>query len=117
MIMSRETAAAVLQSADTAINRVLEAERSAEDAIVVCRGEALGILREARNQARRITNRSEQRVRLVHQLSDQSMERALTAFRAESEVLKAPVHLTPELEQALDQALEQLVLEITGAHP
>ena len=99
-------------SADSAIERVLAAEAAARDQITQCRGQALKVLREARADARALSQRSDRRIGLVRRLSDATLKQDLAAIAEESRALTDRPHLTPELEKQLDLAIERLIGEI-----
>jgi vacuolar-type H+-ATPase subunit H len=98
--------------ADDAINRVLQAEQTAQADITECRRQALAILREARVRSRAVTERADRRISHIHRLCDAALERELARLAAEARSLAAPPRLTPELAARLDRALGQLVTEI-----
>jgi len=104
------------RSVDLAINRVLAAERDARAAVETCREDAERILDQAEAHSRRISRRSEQRVKAAHQIADARVERTLRRL-AEDDVhgLAGPVTETDE--ERLERALERLVDEIVGGSP
>jgi len=69
-------------SVDESINRVLTAERVARDAVAECRRQALIILEDAREQARRIEMRAEGRISAVSALADFSIRRKRSPNRS-----------------------------------
>jgi vacuolar-type H+-ATPase subunit H len=104
-------------TADAAINRVLEAERTAQNEIAACRRDALAILSEARARSRALAERADRRITLLHKRSDNSLKRELTRLRRQARELSAPPKLTPELSASLDKALDLLLRELTGVDP
>ena len=99
-------------SADTAINRVLEAEQSAQREVAQCRVQALEVLQESRARARAVAERADQRINRVHAICDAAIHRALKDISIESQMLAGTPELTPELTQRLDDAIDRLIREI-----
>lgn len=74
-------------SAEQAMNRVLEAERNAEKAITDCEHEAHDILQAAQQRAQRIADRTNKRITLLHQRCSQRIDQDINALkRAAGEV-------------------------------
>jgi len=73
------------ESAEAAMNEVLMAEQAASQAIDACEGEARVSLYEAAQRARRIANRTNERIAIIHQRTRQQLKNRLqNAERAAS---------------------------------
>jgi vacuolar-type H+-ATPase subunit H len=101
-------------SVDRAMNEVLSAEREARDAVERCRAEAVRILAAAEEGARRIAQRTEDRVKLAGRVADQAVERALRELQGTEDGPAAAVS-DAEAREPLDRAVHDLVEEILGA--
>lgn len=67
---------------DRAINRVLQAEAEAREAVAQCRERAESILAQADTECREITRRAEARLQLTQRIADRGIARALDELRA-----------------------------------
>jgi phosphoribosylpyrophosphate synthetase len=65
------------ESAEAAMNEVLMAEQAASQAIDACEGEARVSLYEAAQRARRIANRTNERIAIIHQRTRQQLKNRL----------------------------------------
>jgi vacuolar-type H+-ATPase subunit H len=116
-MMSKGKVAEQLNAADAAINRVLEAERAAQDSIAGCRSNALAILSESRARARAVAERADRRINRLHALSDASLAALREQLQEQARGLSSAPGLTPELSARLDAALDQLLDELLGGCP
>lgn len=113
------TDAAVRQPTETveqAMNRVLQAERDAEQAVEACRREAVEIRQAAQLRARRIAERTNERLAICHMRCNSKLRHALR----EQERLSASQ--TGESSYRLDAAaltavVEALARDLTGPDP
>jgi vacuolar-type H+-ATPase subunit H len=112
--MNRHTSATTAQAADEAFNRVLQAEQATVESINDCRRAALGVLRQARNRARAISQHADRRVSRVHALSDAALQRELERIEAETQRLDPSPVMTAELEAATELAISRLLREVLG---
>lgn len=96
---------------DAAFNRVLAAEARAREQVEDCRKQAAAILTAAEEQARRITSRTDRRVRRAHRIADAGVERALSELLAPAAAAE-PGGLADEAQTRLDLAIAALVEEI-----
>ena len=103
-------------SVDLAINQVLSAERDARAAVEVCQEEARRILAEAEEYGRRISQRTERRVKAAHRTADAAVERALQGLM-KAEGRAATSHAAEANEERLGHAVDLLVDEMVGASP
>lgn len=101
-------------SVDKAMNQVLAVEREARDAIARCRTEAAQILAAAEEDARRIAQRTERRIKLAHRIADQAVAHTLGRLQGPESLpgIRAPDEDVPAL---LDRAVDDLVEEILAA--
>lgn len=99
-------------AADAAINRVLAAERAAQQDVSRCHRQALEILHRARSRARAVEERADRRIKRIHTISDAAIHRALADISIESQMLSRSPELTPDLDQRLDSAIDHLIREV-----
>jgi vacuolar-type H+-ATPase subunit H len=79
-------------AAGEAINRVLDAERQAREAIHRCEQEAAGLLNAARARARRIAERTDARISALHIRCDLDTAQKVADLRAAArQIPKQPV--------------------------
>lgn len=99
------------ESVDLAINRVLEAECGARDAVELCRQQAASILAAAEDESRRISRRAEHRIRVAHGIADAGVAAALRTLAEQT-----PVDATAEegSDILLDRIAGFLADEIIG---
>lgn len=80
------------QPAEEAVHQVLDAERLANDAIAVCERRAAEMVNAARVEARRIAERTEERISTTHVKCMESTGRKIIALEeAEREIAAKPV--------------------------
>lgn len=101
-------------AADTAINRVLEAEQKARDAIARCRGEATQHVTDARLRARRIEERADRRVSKLRAACQQWTGAQAAKLLAEAEELRSCPAVDEVRRARLDDAIRRLAAELTG---
>jgi hypothetical protein len=102
------------EGVEQAINRVLEAEAVALQAVEACRREAQGIVDGGRRASRRIVERADARIARVHAVTDRLLARRLAEIQAESARLSGR-DLFEEADLArVRDALPQLAAELTG---
>jgi len=101
-------------AASAAMNRVLEAEHAAEEAVAGCERQAQALLQAGYTRARRITARTDERISLLRMRSTDRVTRQIEVMeRAER---AAQQEASPEHPQAarLDAIVEELVAELSG---
>ena len=101
---------------EDAMNRVLQAERSAEQAVEACRHEALKVQQAAQLQASRIARRANERLALCHMRCNTRLTRELKEREraAEAEVSQCTASAIQLDEAALTPVVEALALDLTG---
>ena len=101
---------------EDAMNRVLQAERSAEQAVAVCRQEAREIQQAAQLQASRIARRANERLALCHMRCNARLTRELKEREraAEAEISQCTASAIQLDEDALTPVVEALALDLTG---
>lgn len=97
-----------------AIARVLQAEKDAAQSIGRSRAAAQLVAEDARSDARRMSDRTEQRIRSVLAAFERELARQLAGIDAEAAALLQPHALTEEELAALDRAVRALAHELTG---
>jgi vacuolar-type H+-ATPase subunit H len=103
--------------ANSAVNRVLEAERLAKKAIEGCRQGAAEVVESARRQARRIVERTDARVSAVHIRCDLDVAQRKAEIDAAARNIPTDVDLTEQDLAKLDEAVEALAAQLSGAAP
>lgn len=72
---------------------------------------------DARSEARRLNERTEQRIRAVQAAFERELARRLAAIEADAATLTQPHALREDELAALEQAVHALAQELTGAPP
>lgn len=112
--MTRRSAVDDSDRLDQAFNRILAAEAEAREAVADCRSQAARLLGEAEAQARRIGDRTDRRLKLVHGIADRAVSRALAELPPLTDGLAAD-SLDASTRQRLRATIVQLADEIIGA--
>lgn len=99
---------------DTAIERILEAEQEAREAVEACRRRADELVDQGLVGARRIADRADERIGLVHARADAGIERALARIEQELETLAEQPAVDDADWRRLDEAVDALVRELLG---
>ena len=99
--------------AEAAMNRVLQAEREAEQAVAECEKQAKIILSDARQRANRIANRTDERITLISMRCSQRVAGEISKQeRAEKAARKQPAS---ELDATgLSECIEAVSAALTG---
>jgi vacuolar-type H+-ATPase subunit H len=96
-----------------AINRVLEAEQMAREAMQECDRQAEAMLRDARERARRIGQRAEQRIQLWYLNSDRRAEQRLSDLDRQAQACKddplEPTTLSAEWRRTVEWLADELI--------
>ena len=101
-------------NAEGAINRVLQAEREARNAMLECDQQADGILREARERARRIRQRAEQRIQQWYVNSDRRAAERVGTLDEQGQALQADPPQPSGLSREWQLAVQRLADELIG---
>lgn len=96
------------------LDRVLEAERRAEDAVAAEQIEAERRLERARQHARRIAKRAEQRVTRVRTLSEERTDRELSGLRAAEQDRAERVERLSERPDKQRAAIDRVAAWLSG---
>lgn len=99
---------------DLAIVRVLDAERSARDAVTQYTADADRVRQEARSQARVIAERAAERVARVHEWTTARLRDTVDRLDAQRTALLQPAPPDPDEPARVARALDQLAAELTG---
>ena len=104
------------ETVEQAMNRVLQAERSAEQAVEACRHEALKVQQAAQLQASQIARRANERLALCHMRCNARLTRELKERErtAEAEISQSAASAIQLDEAALTPVVEALALDLTG---
>ena len=100
--------------ADSAINRVLEAEQKAREAIARSRAEAARCVTDARLRARRIDERADQRISKLRAACQRWAGAQAAKLLAEAEQLRSCPAVDEVRRARLDDAIRRLAAELTG---
>lgn len=100
---------------ETAMARVLEAERQAHDAIAAAQAEAGHMAEAARAAQRRLAERTRERIARVHGAFAAAVQAELARIDAQAQAL--PAHDDPDADDLarLEQALAALAARLTEA--
>jgi hypothetical protein len=96
---------------DEAFNRVLEAEARAREQVEACREQAAELVKDAEARARRISDRTDRRMRLTHRIADRAVSQALAAL-ADMPPEPAAGHPDDTTLSRLDRIIDRLAGEI-----
>lgn len=99
-----------------ALNQVLAAEKAAASRIEGARKSAAGILHDAQDEARRIADRADRRVQLLHRRYRKGLRRARSDMAAEFEAERA-AHESQDMEQEITEATTRLARLLIGLAP
>jgi hypothetical protein len=105
------------EPADAAMARVLGVEREAREAIAGAQVDALQIAEHARGAARRLSERTEQRVRRIVAAFERDLAARVAAIDAEVTTLDVPQPIAPDDRARLERALAALAGQLAGAPP
>ncbi|HEY2188951.1 MAG TPA: hypothetical protein VGH48_10355 [Caldimonas sp.] len=104
-------------AAEVAVARVLSVEREARGAIARAQVDASHIAEEARAAARRLSERTEQRVRCIVAAFERDLAARVAAIDAETAKLDVPQPVRPEDRARLERAVVALARQLAGATP
>ncbi len=104
-------------AATAAMNRVLAAEREAEQAVADCERQAQALLQAAYARAQRIAGRADQRISLLRMRCGDRVSRQIEAMERDERA--APQASSPDYPDAarLAAIVEQLAAELSGDAP
>ena len=111
------TEAGLNEAVDESINRVLQAEKEARQAVENCRLDARRIVNRARIGASRILERADDRIGLMHRRCEQSVADRLSELRAEARRIPSQVVLEPAMREGLEAMVLRLAEEMTRGAP
>jgi vacuolar-type H+-ATPase subunit H len=101
------------EPADLAMNRVLQAERDAEQAVAECEQEARAILKAAQLQAQRIAARTNRRISMLQMRSSQKLNRTIKDIeRAGKQIEQAAIGI-PFDDSLFGSVIDELAAELT----
>lgn len=96
------------------INRVLHEERESRARIEACRQKADEIIENGRHQARRISNRADERIGIVQARTDLCIDARLAEVRQQIAALSDDAVATDRADPQLRAAIEALTNELVG---
>ncbi|MCG6874556.1 MAG: hypothetical protein LJE97_05650 [Betaproteobacteria bacterium] len=99
---------------ESAIARVLEAEREAREATEAAREDARARIEHARSQAIEIARRAERRIRRYQSMIEQRVEAERREIEAQIGALAHAAGEDPQILRREADAVETLVAELTG---
>ena len=100
---------------EQAINEVLKAENDSHQKISQCDAEAERILEQARQTARLVGERNNNRITLIHQRCSRTITDEITNMQRRSEQLKEDEQTDQFDINALTEVLERMALALTSA--
>ena len=101
-------------SSISAINKILKEERESRARIEACRHQAEKIIENGRYQARRISNRADERIGIVHARTDLGIARQLAELKQQMATLSGEPVFTRQDDPRLLAAIEALADELVG---
>ena len=101
------------EPADLAMNRVLQAERDAEQAVAECEQEARAILKAAQLQAQRIAARTNQRISMLQMRSSQKLNRTIKGIEQAGKRIEQADAGIPFDESLFGSVIDELAVELT----
>ena len=105
------------ETAEQAINRVLEAERTTEQAISSCEREALAILQGAHQRARHIHDRTDHRITLMKMRAAQRVAADIQTMDREEQEARQDQAAEALDETGLAECLELVACLLSGGTP
>ncbi len=112
--MSTPRPASPPDEAEQAVARVLEAERSAREAVAECERRAERSVADAKARVAELHERTGARIERLRERMALGAERRLSALRAEQEGLALESRPDAKTLERLDAAIERLAAEIAG---
>ncbi|MGE5338288.1 MAG: hypothetical protein ACM3PU_10690 [Gemmatimonadota bacterium] len=104
-------------SADAAIDRVLQSEQGAREAVANCAAEAELLVAQANEAARRCAERAAARIARVHAHAQARLQARLAEIEHERTGLDASASATLVSEERRRAVIEQLAAELTTEPP
>jgi len=101
---------------EQAMNRVLEAERGAEQAVEACGHDAMKIVQAAQQQAKRIARRANERLAICHVRCNAKITREIRQRERAAAGQRGEASYRLD-EAALTAVVEALALALTGVTP
>ncbi len=101
-------------SVESAIDRVLAAERRARNAVDLCRAEARRAVNGARGRSSRILERADARIGRLQKRCESSVSRRLSELSAEAERIPEQAVVSDEMRRRLQGVIRRLAEEMTS---
>ena len=98
----------------SSINRVLKAEAKSRDDIAKCQKQALKIIENGRNQARKISLRADERIGAIHARADLGIASNLAELSQKMTALSGERVIDEKESNRLQSAIEILAQEMVG---
>ena len=105
------------ETVEQAINRVLQAERQAQQSVEACRLEAMKIRQAAQQQAKHIANRTNERLAVCHMRCNSILTREIREHERAAAASQTGASTYRLDEAALSAAVEAVALALTGVTP
>jgi vacuolar-type H+-ATPase subunit H len=97
------------------MNRVLQAERDAKQAVAECEQRAEEVLRAAQARAQRLVSRADQRITSIKMRCNHRIDSVVKAIEKQQQEPGAAAHPGQLGEQAINAVVAALAAELTGA--
>jgi hypothetical protein len=104
-------------AASAAMNRVLEAEREAEQAVAECERQAQLLLQAGYARARRIAGRTDERISLLRMRSSDRVTRRIEVMERAERAAQQGAFPEPAQADHLAAIVEELAAELSGGDP
>jgi vacuolar-type H+-ATPase subunit H len=101
------------EPADVAMNRVLQAERDAEQAVAECEQEARNIIKAAQQQAQHIAARTNERISMLHMHYSQNLSQTIREIEQAGKQIEQAGVTTPFDESLFSTVIDELAEELT----
>ena len=113
-MVSKDPSAAPSDTVEQAMNRVLQAEREAEQAIADCELEARQILQAAQQRVKRIADRTDERLALIQQRLAQKIKAHIDALERADRSAQLEPSVYDLDEAGLATVVREVAAELTG---
>ncbi len=101
-------------SVESAIDRVLAAERRARNAVDLCRAEARRAVNGARARSSQILERADARIGWLHKRCESSVTRKLSELAAEAQTIPEQAVVSDEMRRRLQGVIRRLAEKMTS---
>ncbi|MEA2078576.1 MAG: hypothetical protein U9P00_01730 [Pseudomonadota bacterium] len=116
-MVSKDASAGPSDNVEQAMNRVLQAEQEAGKAIADCEYEARQILQVAQQRVKRIADRTDERIALIHMRLVRKSKAQIEALEHADRAAQHEPSVYDLDEAALAAVVQEVAAELTGTRP